>query len=97
MKSKDGKNTPWWQPGMLLFFRLSGWIIGPVILGLIIGKWLDKKFGTAPWLFLITIGLSFILSMFGIVRDAMKAMKEIERDAQESKLKSKSQNSKPKN
>ena len=96
MDINDGKNTPWWQPGMLLFFRLSGWIGGPVIAGVFVGKWLDKKYGTEPWLFLATVGVAFIVSMFGIVRDTMKAMKEIERQSQISKLKSQNQNSKPK-
>ena len=87
MESNDEKNTPWWQPGMLLFFRLSGWIGVPVIAGVFIGKWLDRKYGTEPWLFLISVGVAFILSMFGIVRDALKAMKDIEREAKIKKSK----------
>ncbi|TAK95141.1 AtpZ/AtpI family protein [Patescibacteria group bacterium] len=71
-------NAPWWQPSMLLFARLSGWIGGPVILGVFLGKWLDRKYGTEPWLFLATVGVAFLVSMFGIVRDAMKEMKKIE-------------------
>ena len=81
MAEKGGKNIPWWQPGMLLFFRLSGWIAGPVIIAVFVGKWLDQKYGTEPWLFLISVGVAFILSMFGIVRDTLKAMKEIEKEA----------------
>lgn len=81
MESNDGKNNPWWQPGMFLFCRLSGWIGIPVIIGVFVGKWLDRKYGTEPWLFLLTVGTAFILSMFGIVRDALKAMKDIEKEA----------------
>lgn len=72
--------NPWWQPAILMFSRLSGWIIGPVILGIIIGKWLDKKYGTDPWLFLLSIGIFFIISMVGVVRDAMREMKKIEKE-----------------
>lgn len=87
MGEKDGKNTPWWQPGMLLFFRLSGWIGVPVIIGVFVGKWLDRKYHTEPWLFLTTVGVMFIVSMFGIVYDAIKAMKKIEEEAKNKKSK----------
>jgi F0F1-type ATP synthase assembly protein I len=82
MSGKESNNSkaPWWQPSLLLFSKLSSWIIGPVILGIIVGKWLDKKFETEPWLFIITVGLAFLISMFGIVRDSMIEMKKIEEE-----------------
>ncbi|MFZ5982352.1 MAG: AtpZ/AtpI family protein [Patescibacteria group bacterium] len=78
----DPKNTqaPWWQPGLVLFGRLSGWIGGPVILGVILGKWLDRKYGTEPWLFLLTVGLAFAVSMFGIIRDSLREIRRIEKE-----------------
>jgi F0F1-type ATP synthase assembly protein I len=76
----DKSKIPWWQPGMVLFARLSGWIIGPVLIALFVGKWLDKKYNTAPWLFLLSVGLAFVLSMIGIVKDSMKEMKRIEEE-----------------
>jgi len=66
---KDNHKAPWWQPGLVLFFRLSGWIAGPVIVAVFVGKWLDKKYNTGPWLFLLIVGVAFFLSMFGIVHD----------------------------
>ena len=86
MENKSGKNTPWWQPGMLLFFRLSGWIGIPVLIGVVVGKWLDRKYGTEPWLFLLSVGLMFIISMVGMIRDAMKAIKEIDKQSQNSNI-----------
>lgn len=65
---------------MILFTKLSGWIAGPVLIGVFVGKWLDKKYGTEPWLFLLTVGIAFFLSMFGIVRDSLKEMKRIEKE-----------------
>lgn len=70
----------WWQPGLVLFGRLSSWIVGPVILAIVVGKWLDRKYDTKPWLFLSTVGLAFVLSMFGIVKEGLKAMKKAEED-----------------
>lgn len=65
---------------MILFAKLSGWIAGPIIIALFIGKWLDKKYGTEPWLFLLSVGIAFVFSTFGIVRDSLREMKRIEED-----------------
>ena len=79
MEIKDSGKSPWWQPGLILFFRMSGWIAGPIIIAIFIGKYLDKKYNTEPWLFLLSVGVAFVLSTVGIVRDAMQAMKDIEK------------------
>ena len=79
METKDSGKSPWWQPSVILFARMSGWIAGPIIIAIFIGKYLDKKYNTDPWLFLLSVGLAFVLSMTGIVRDAMQAMKDIEK------------------
>lgn len=80
-EQKNKPRAPWWQPGLLLFGKLSGWIAGPIIIAVFLGKWLDNKYGTEPWLFLITVGLAFVLSSFGIVKDALKEMKRIEEES----------------
>ena len=85
----EGGNSkvPWWQPGLVLFAKLSGWIAVPVVIAVFLGTWLDKKFGTAPWLFLATVGASFLLSMFGIVRDSLQEMKRIEKEEEKKRKK----------
>ena len=69
---------PWWRDSVILFVQLSSWIAVPVILALFIGKWLDKKYNTDPWLFLATVIAAFIISTFGIVKEAISAMKKID-------------------
>lgn len=86
MKNESENNkVPWWQPSLVLFARLSGWIAVPVIIAVYVGKALDKKYGTEPWLFLTTVGVAFFLSSFGIIRDSMKEIKRIEREEKEKK------------
>mgnify|MGYP001316263857 FL=1 len=70
---------------MVLFARLSGWIGVPVILAVFVGKWLDKKYDTEPWLFLLTVGIAFIFSTYGIVHDSLREMKRIEKEEQDKK------------
>lgn len=57
-----------------VFARVSAWIITPVIFSLIIGKYLDNKFNTTPWILCVSLATSFTLSMVMIVRIAKKYM-----------------------
>lgn len=87
--SKKDDNISWWQPSLILFMRLSGWIGGPVIIALFVGKWLDDKYGTEPWLFLATVGLAFITSSIGITKEASNAIKKMAQDDKQKKPDSK--------
>jgi F0F1-type ATP synthase assembly protein I len=73
----DKPKIPWWEPGMVLFAKLSVWIGGPIVVAVFVGKWLDKKYDTAPWIFLATVAFAFILSSVGIVREAKGMMNDI--------------------
>lgn len=70
-----------WRPAMIMFAKSSAWIAAPVVAALFIGKWLDNKYDSAPWLTLICIGASFIISMAGLVRETAKEYKRIESGA----------------
>lgn len=73
--------SAWWKPGIEIFSRVSGWIVAPIIVALVIGKSLDTYFGTQPWIFLTFAALGFLFSCVGIVhviKDYMKKLKEIE-------------------
>ena len=83
-QNKQGKNY-WWGVGLGLFFRLSGWIAGPILVAVVIGKWLDNKYGTEPWLFLLSVGIAFVISLFGIIRDSLKELKRIDADSKKNK------------
>lgn len=82
---KDKQENPWWQPGMLLFGRLSGWIAGPIVAALFIGKWLDKKYDSEPWIFLASVAIAFIISSVGIVRESKIVMNKIIEDEKKNK------------
>lgn len=71
----------WWVPGVSVFIRLSGWLLIPLIIGTTLGKWLDRKYDTAPWLFLSTISVAFVVCMFGLIKNTMEEFKKIEKAA----------------
>ncbi|MEA3398438.1 MAG: AtpZ/AtpI family protein [Patescibacteria group bacterium] len=76
--SKNPKEA-WWQPAMILFFRLSVWITLPIVIGAFIGKWLEKKFESGFWLFLVCIGAAFIVSIIGLVRNTLQEYRKIDK------------------
>jgi len=76
---KKNSQIVWWQPAMIMFLKLSVWIAAPIIIALYLGKWLDKKYNSEPWLFLICIGVAFAISMIGLVTNTIKEFKKIDK------------------
>ncbi|MEI7890689.1 MAG: AtpZ/AtpI family protein [bacterium] len=74
MEDKQNKNVSWWQPGAILFLRLSSWIVGPVLIAVLIGKYLDKTFQTTPWAFLFSVAAAFAVSIVMIIRIGLREM-----------------------
>lgn len=83
MDSSSGKKNNFKKDDIMealrISMRLSVWIAFPVVVGAILGKWLDRKYNSEPKWFLIIIGLAFVVSMFGMIRDALNEMKKIDR------------------
>jgi len=67
-----------WGSALRVLANISAWVAFPVLLGIFLGRWLDRRFDTAPWLFLITIGVCFLVSMYGLVINAQREFKRIE-------------------
>lgn len=63
---------------MELFLKLSGWIGGPIIAAIFVGKWLDKKYSSEPWLFLLCTAVTFLFSMGALIVIGAKEFKRIE-------------------
>lgn len=66
------------RTALFLFAKVSGWISFPVIISLLIGKWLDRLFNTTPFFFLGVTAIAFLVSMYGLVKESRRAMKQIE-------------------
>jgi F0F1-type ATP synthase assembly protein I len=62
---------------------VTGWIAAPIIIALFLGKYLDNKYQTEPWIFLGLTALSFVISCVGIVRITIKYTKKIESELKE--------------
>ncbi len=74
-----------WGIALRIMVNVSGWIAVPIIIGLYLGKWLDHRLGTSPWLFLITMGLAFAISIYGLTVNALKEFKKMDKEAKNQK------------
>lgn len=74
----SSEKNNWWRPGVELFLKLSGWVAVPVIAAIFLGKWLDKKYNTDPWLFLFSVFIAFIISNIGITYNATRAINDLD-------------------
>jgi len=81
---KESK-PPFWQPALVIFSQVTGLIAGPIIVALYLGKWLDIKYQSEPWLFLLCMAVAFAVSSAGIVIITLKYIKKIEKEAKENK------------
>jgi len=79
-------NTPWWHEGIAFFFEVTSWIIGPIILGIIIGTYLDHRYQSGPKYLTITVIVAFLITNLGLILQVKKyvnKMKDIESDKHE--------------
>ncbi len=74
----DDLNKPYWHDALTAFGRMSGWIVGPILLALVAGKWLDARFHTAPIIFVSLTGFSFMVSIFGLVKEGRAYLRSTE-------------------
>lgn len=65
---------------MIMFARLSVWIVAPVLAATLFGNWLDKRLDSAPWALISIVGISFIISITGLIIETTKEYKKIEKD-----------------
>lgn len=65
--------------GLNLAWELGYLIAIPIVIFALLGRFLDKKFGTSPWLLLVGILLALLISGFAVARKAIEVMKEDEK------------------
>ncbi len=84
-KEKLNKEAPWWQEGVITFAKVSASIAVPIVIALYLGKYLDNKYNTEPWIFLSLTFIAFIISLVSIWINMMKYIKDLESKEKSSK------------
>jgi len=77
------KSQVWWKPGVTLFIKVSASIAIPIIIALFLGKYLDAKYGTTPWIFLGLTLIAFIISLIAIWKNLSRYMHTLEQEEKE--------------
>jgi len=77
--------TPWWRDGVVIFSKVSGYIIVPIILASYIGKSLDQKYNTEPKIFLVSVGIAFVSTILLIWREMRVYKKKIDKEENQQK------------
>lgn len=63
-----------------LLSAIPGFLVVPPVVGALAGMWLDKRFGTAPWLLLVFLVLGFGSGVRLIMRTLTRVNQIQERD-----------------
>ena len=84
VNNTDAKKA-WWQPALIMFGRMSFWVVAPVVLALVVGRWLDRILDAEPWGLISVVGLAFVISMIGLVKEASREYEKIANENKESK------------
>ena len=80
MENNKNNEAPWWRDGLIVFARISGYIVVPIILGSVVGNYLDNKYNTGNLLFFISIGIAFILTMYLIWKEMKNYKKKLDKE-----------------
>lgn len=75
MTDKDVKNDSSWS-AVSLAWELGYSIAVPLVIFALIGRLLDKKLGTSPWLLLIGILIAIISSSYIVYKKAIDIMNQ---------------------
>lgn len=75
---------PWWQPGLVVFAEVTGWIAVPIIGALFLGRYLDERNNSEPWFLIGFTAVALTISSIGIVSIAGKYIRQIEKESKKS-------------
>lgn len=78
MEENDKNNNKKTWSALSLAWQLGYSIAVPLIVLALLGRFLDKKFNTSPWLLLTGIFLSLIVSTFAVYNKTIKILQETE-------------------
>jgi len=80
MDNDKNVEKPWWREGVLLSAKVSAYIAFPVIITSYVGKYLDKKYNTSPYLFFISIAIGFASTIYLIWKEVKIYQRKIEKE-----------------
>ena len=78
MANRKLDRTPWVRSaGMGIDFAAA------VAVFVLIGYWIDRRFGSSPWGVLVGAGLGLVGGMYNLIRQGLKATRQAVKDDEE--------------
>lgn len=77
-KQKNEKKEDWFKEALIMFSRLSIWVALPVVSASLLGQWLDKVYGTKPWILIVCIAFAFNITIIFLIKETAKVFKKID-------------------
>ncbi len=77
-KAPEKEGLSYWRPVMLFYVKTTSWIIFPLILGALAGKYVSKSVGSQV-LFFVFLMLGFLVTCFGIYREIKEYKRDLEK------------------
>jgi len=71
-------NKNWWRPVLFFYVKTTSWIIFPLILAMLAGKYVSSSFGSQT-LFFVFVMLGFGITCFGVYREIKQYKKSLEK------------------
>lgn len=81
--SKSGQNNDKSWSALSLAWELGYTIAVPIVILALLGRFLDKKLGTSPFLLLAGIFLSLIITSIGVAKKTMRIMEQETRNKEQ--------------
>jgi len=59
------------RPSPLAYMGLGIELVAPILLGVFVGRWLDGRWGTKPWLLIVGSVLGLVLGFYSFLRSVL--------------------------
>ncbi len=76
-KKPEKSNFDYNKTNFQIFGIISSWIVVPIVGALLLGSWLDEKYNHENFFTLTFILIAFIITCIGVVKEALKAVKNL--------------------
>ena len=75
----ENRRFPGWVKYSGVGLELAGATAGLAL----VGYWIDRKFGTAPWAILAGVVIGIVGGLYNLVKESLAAMREAGREAED--------------
>lgn len=72
-------DNAWLRPVLTFYAKVTSWVIFPLVVAVLLGRYVSQSFGSQSWFFLAVIG-GFLITCFGIYREVKEYKKTLDND-----------------